>query len=389
MQQQPIKERAGGIGGMLAALAVALGAMLAGPAIADSWAPPRVQTYVSPDGATRLTVSPRQIRDQLAYFDDKVEGREPAGQRPGGQAEARGKLERRVGGRWQAVWDKPLVNEVAPVSALVSDGGAYVVTFDNWHSVGHGENVVVIYDATGGLVRSLTLADILPENYVEALPRSISSIHWRGEPRISGDTLVLKVVVPGDDDDRYVEVRIDLAGGAVQPPSGRAWEAALAEVAKVNAVQAEEQAKWVAEMRRPLEAPTTSDNTDWMRYLYEAFRRVAPDWDEQIPMAMTLVLPSEEDYGEDLDLFVGVLQEGETEDGGNSFIVASPDQSNMAAVLVEAASELGKLKGKRLYIVADDAHWPALKAALTPTGVELIQIDPTKPIPQRPERLPK
>jgi hypothetical protein len=36
---------------------------------------------------------------------------------------------------------------VAPVRALVSNGGEHVVTFDNWHSGGFRDNVVVIYAA--------------------------------------------------------------------------------------------------------------------------------------------------------------------------------------------------------------------------------------------------
>ena len=33
----------------------------------------------------------------------------------------------------------PLVNEVSPVTALVSDSGN-TITFDNWHSVGYGDD---------------------------------------------------------------------------------------------------------------------------------------------------------------------------------------------------------------------------------------------------------
>lgn len=43
---------------------------------------------------------------------------------------ARGILERKDdSGRWTEVWDKPLTNEVAPVSVLIANDGRYVVTY--------------------------------------------------------------------------------------------------------------------------------------------------------------------------------------------------------------------------------------------------------------------
>lgn len=47
-------------------------------------------------------------------------------------------------------WTAPLSNRVAPVSALVSDSGRYVVTFDNWDQVGYGDDVVAVYDGSNG-----------------------------------------------------------------------------------------------------------------------------------------------------------------------------------------------------------------------------------------------
>jgi hypothetical protein len=105
--------------------AVALVAAL--PAFADSWIPATQTTYFSSDKATRLTVVPRDIKDQLAYFTDKVDGKEPAGQRHGGEPRALGILERRSGQTWTKVWEVPLVNEVAPVEALSSRTAA-----DTW-----------------------------------------------------------------------------------------------------------------------------------------------------------------------------------------------------------------------------------------------------------------
>lgn len=194
----------------------------AGFAHADSWRLPEVQTYHSPSGSLKLTVVPRTLANRLKYFEDKVEGREPAGQDPAsGRRECRGNLERlKDDGSWVLVWERGLVNEVAPVGALIADSG-YVVTFDNWHSVGHGPHVIVIYAPDGRLVRSLTLRDFLAPTEIEQLPHSVSSIHWGRDHHIAEDgaTLILRVLEPGErpftDDARFRDVQIRLENGAI------------------------------------------------------------------------------------------------------------------------------------------------------------------------------
>src|SRR5688572_21736791 len=104
---------------------------------ADSWAPPSRETYQSPDNTARLTVTPRDLESSLAYFEDKVEGREPAGAPTGSRATgATAKLERlNAAGRWEVTWIGPLDNDVAPVGVVVTQGGRGFATLDNWHSV--------------------------------------------------------------------------------------------------------------------------------------------------------------------------------------------------------------------------------------------------------------
>jgi hypothetical protein len=43
---------------------------------ADQWMLPATQVYLSPDSSWRLTVTPRTVTSQLAYFSDKVRGRQ-------------------------------------------------------------------------------------------------------------------------------------------------------------------------------------------------------------------------------------------------------------------------------------------------------------------------
>lgn len=117
---------------------------------------PDVATFHSADGQWRLVVTPKQLKGQLEYFSDKVAGSSDAGVAETVAANTtRGELFRKTTrGTWQRVARWRFVNEVATVSALVANDGT-VVTFDNWHSMGYGDDVVVIYRSDGTLIRKL------------------------------------------------------------------------------------------------------------------------------------------------------------------------------------------------------------------------------------------
>lgn len=374
------------------AAAIAMVLLLGGAAIADSWPPPKVETYESTDGQWRLTTIPRGIRSPLAFFEDKVEGREPAGQSRRGSPEARGKLERVVGpGRRVTVWNIRLVNEVAPVRALVSDDGEHVVTFDNWHMVGRGEHVVVIYGDDGRLVRSLTLEEILPAFWIEALPQSVSSTHWGRGHRLDGNVLRLQVVVPQEGglqtDPTFVELSIDLDTGQLIAPSGQAWEAALAQVRSISAAQIAAEEAWKREFVAPLIGPTSGGEREWHGYLREVFFRMDPDWEETFPASKVLPLPSASDY----QASEGWLRDALVDDAyeGRVVMIASLSEDNLVSVLERIGDDLrpGSLRGVRVYVVVAPARWSQINGALTASGAEVVLLDPSVPIPQRPERI--
>ncbi len=54
-----------------------------------------------------------------------------------------------AGGKRTPAWETRLNNRVSPGSVHVSDFGNHVITFDNWASVGYGDDVVAIYNRTG------------------------------------------------------------------------------------------------------------------------------------------------------------------------------------------------------------------------------------------------
>ena len=194
--------------------------------VADSWRLPTRKTFYSKNRRFAVAIVPKQLAGQLEYFEDKVQERPDAGAAEG------------VPNNWprafvysvhpnnelNLVTEFKLVNEVAPVTALVSDDGRYLATFDNWHSLGYGDDTIVIYRTDGALVRSLSLEDVLTTNDIEVLPRSISSIHWGGEHYIDegNQLLVLRIQrCTGFDRclEKSAEVAIHLADGALLRPA--------------------------------------------------------------------------------------------------------------------------------------------------------------------------
>lgn len=380
----------------LIALCALLFGLSAFPAIADSWLPAKVETYTSANGNWRLTVYPRELTSPLAYFQDKVDDKQNAGGVPGdGQRSAIGHMEHRRNGRWQTVWRMPLANEVSPVDALVSNEGA-VATLDNWHSTGWGDDAVVIYSDEGEQLGKFGLGAFLPKGYIDSLPHSVSSIHWRGEPRIDEKNrqLVIPVVVPtakaqdGDEEDKAgIDIRFRLSDGALVPPAGKAWEDAMASATQADARrrQLEEEAK--EQFISPLSAPHDGDEQSWHYYLREAFFRLDPDWEDDFPDTEVVPLPDNPKFAL-LSRYLGEALVDEL-NVDSAIMVASPSQEVLVQSLESQASKVksGSLAKTRIYVAADNAHIPTIRAALGATGAEVIQLDIDKPIPQRKERL--
>lgn len=375
----------------LAALVVLLCAV---PASADSWTLPTQQIYLSADKRTRLIVTPRDLSGPLDYFEDKVDGTKPAGQRTGGNDKARGRLEQKdAAGAWVTLWAKPLVNDVSPVSALVANSGSYVVTFDNWHRMGHGDDAVVIYDASGTVVRALSLTDFLPKDYVSALSHSVSSIGWGGQHALDqrNGLLNLKVTVPEKDlpDEKQgtVNIFIDLATGAPKAPTGDAWDAALKAAARRNVAAAAYEIARVQFLTEPLINPKINDEGEWHHYLREGFARVTADWLEDSTSTTVLRSPSAKDYAVSRKW----IKEALLESYADNVSIATLDPANLVVVLKRTLNPMaaGRLKHLTVYIAVNDEHWPQIQAVFAKSGAKLVQLNPEKPIAQNSERLAK
>jgi hypothetical protein len=222
-------------------LTVVIGLMGASGVWADSWVAPAATTYESTNKDYRFTTTPGQrfgaTPEELASLSESL-------RRVGRAADARklkeaanaakdippckGRLERKVKeGKYEAVWQRDLSNDVAPVDVLVSDNGKYVVTLDNWHKVGRGPNVVVIYGPQGKLVRQLALEDFLAREQVSKLRVSVSSTWWGSGHYLDEkqECVVLRIDLDKIDLERngmiagktscIQEVRLQLASGEI------------------------------------------------------------------------------------------------------------------------------------------------------------------------------
>jgi len=131
-------------------------------------------------------------------------------------------------GHFDFVWEVDLSNKVAPISALVTKDGQYVVTFDNWHSVGRGDDVVVVYGAKGKQIIKLGISDFVDVALEQRLPRSVSSLWWGHGHKLDekAGVVVLKVGndKPGSDGKpvKECEVRVRLQDGTEGPKAGEA-----------------------------------------------------------------------------------------------------------------------------------------------------------------------
>lgn len=366
------------------------------PLHADSWVMPEQTVYHAADKSCRVTVTPRPIGSQLRYFERKVAESEGKAQPQPGFAQAKAECKDQKG-RWQQVWSNPISNEVAPVEVLVSNGAKRVVTFDNWHQVGYGDNVVVIYDETGQVLGRYALDQLVTAEYIAAMPHSVSSIRWRGAPRIDeqANRLIVPLMVPGidpsDEKTDYIELTFSLDTGRFNPPAGTRWDKAQADAKAANTAMARAEEANRLYLINPLFGPATNDERNWHGYLQEAYARVTPSNDIWAYASITVLRdPQASDYKVSekwVNEAIADLTEVPGEDA--SFATTGPPD-NLVRVLGKALGKQkqGNLKGSTLYVAIPSSYRDELARIIAPTGATFVWLDPATGIPQRPERIP-
>lgn len=375
---------------MIRQLLAAILSLLAAPALADSWRPASVETTYSPNGMFRVTVVPRPIGGALPYFRDKVDGIEPAGQAPGNpQRSPMASVERKLAsGDWELVWQAPLTNDVAPVSVVLSVDGRRLVTFDNWHSVGLGDDMVVIYGGSGELIRKYSLEQLLPEPYPRHLPRSVSSRRWSSEKTLlpDGQTLEIQLLPPGytfGTDNAGPSLHLRLEDGSVSRPGHWGW---LRAVVDANALEWRRLEAWkrLRERRsQPLSAPDTTDARDWRAYADELLSRARRPGERIGAMVLgrSGEAPARDNGHEIWNAIARADVANRYESGG--FLLASPHPERLADVVTRAlaAKAPGSLSGVRILFVGSPDPAGRLAQAAAHAGVDLAFIDPREPYP--------
>ncbi|WP_160736824.1 hypothetical protein [Altericroceibacterium endophyticum] len=323
----------------------------------------------------------------MTYFEDKVKGVEPAGQEKSGAPAANAELQRKQNGRWVVAWKAPLTNDVAPVDAIIRNDGAYFVTFDDWHSLGHGPNAVVIYGSEGERIARLALVDIVPANYIEVLPHSVSSIHWRGDPRFSrdGKHVVIPVPIPSEkfSTPRTVDLAISLADGSVSPLDSAAWKKAVEATSLVRTARMAEARAVREAFFAPLLGPRENTQRHWHIYLREAVARLIGDGNT--PSTTVLRSPGEPDYA----VSESWIREALLEPTGDKVALATLSESNLARTLAKIAPKItpDSLSQTTIFVAVSDKYWSDIVAAMRPTGAKLVQLNPSIPLEQRQERI--
>jgi len=80
----------------------------------------------------------------------------------------------------EVIWTTNLVNKISPNTAMVTNDGEFVITFDEWWHTGYGDNVMVVYGKNGKLLKKYKLGEIAPPKTIEFLKTESSTIWYQG-----------------------------------------------------------------------------------------------------------------------------------------------------------------------------------------------------------------
>jgi hypothetical protein len=92
------------------------------------------------------------------------------------------------------LWSRPLVNEIGPMYACVSDDARFVVTLDDLRH-GGAKHAVVIYDAAGEPVREFALRELLPAEDMRRVKRDGEALEWLDGAEFTFDAQLPQFVI--------------------------------------------------------------------------------------------------------------------------------------------------------------------------------------------------
>lgn len=208
---------------------------------------------------------------------------------------------------------------------------------------------------------------------------------------MEGNSLVVDVLVPKEAEAREpadsVTLAIDMSSGKAVERNHRAWTVARSSAGRVNAARrAIEEADRAARIA-PLLAPRSNDVAEWFQYLREAFFRVDPDWDDRYPETIVVPRLGASNYRPSIDH----LKESLGDEYVDVVMIAGQDEAALLRALENVSSKLrpGSLRKAKIYVAASVGARARLDTLFAHSGAKPIILDPSDPIPQRPERLPE
>ena len=171
---------------------------------ADSWNPPKVEVYYSADSTYYVRVLPMHVPEKYGdWRQAKANKKRKFSPQDTAITPCHAIMYKHTVKGDSLVWQENLINRIAPVAVLVANDGKYLVTFDNWGSLGYGVDVFVVYDQKGMLLKRHNLEDVSPFP-INTYFRSISSIWWKcGAKFLDSKTIEIYF----QDEDKKVESR--------------------------------------------------------------------------------------------------------------------------------------------------------------------------------------
>lgn len=143
---------------------------------ADIWDTPGTKYYYSENNTFMLKV----------VLTKYLKNRKSLPEKNTTSIQCNGTLYKISGADTTIIWKKKLINKICPVTAIVSNDGSSIVTFDNWYSKSYGNDLMVVYNELGDLKRRFQFEDISPFP-IKSYPRSKSSLLLMSDEKYIGN----------------------------------------------------------------------------------------------------------------------------------------------------------------------------------------------------------
>ena len=145
----------------------------------DTWLEPTIKRYYSSDSTYFVDIIPRKVPAKYYRWINATEKRKKRFH-PSDTliTPCHAIMYKNTPDGIEQIWEQKLINRICPVTAIVSESGEYLVTFDNWYSMGYGVDVMVVYNSRGELLKRHMLEDISPFP-INTYSITISSLWWR------------------------------------------------------------------------------------------------------------------------------------------------------------------------------------------------------------------